>query len=426
MKSYDTWPKRPKRSLRARGHFPLRAIAILVVALLVILPASLVAFPHASYATAPGANGKLAFVKCGPGSPCAPEIWVMDADGGNQTMLTKGNDPAWSPDGTRIAYQYLADIWVMDADGSDRTQLTYEPAWDSTPAWSPDGTKLAFQSLRDGNWEIYVMDIDGSNPSRMTFDPDWDMYPAWSPDGTQLAFISHRPYPDSLEEVYVIDADGGNLTRLTYTVSNKRHPTWSPDGQQIALMNAFQIWVMNADGSGLEQLTSTWGSNLAPAWSPDGTQIAFESFRDDGQLEIYVMNADGSNQTRLTHSLEYDESSPDWQPIMTVCDIDIKPGSYPNSINLNSKGVVSVALLTTNLFDASTVDPESVVFAGALPLHWALQDADSDGDLDLVFHFKTQELNLNRDSTEATLTGETFDGLPVQGTDAVKIVPKSR
>ena len=103
--------------------------------------------------------------------------------------------------------------------------------------------------------------------------------------------------------------------------------------------------------------------------------------------------------------------------------IDIKPGSEPNSINLDSKGVVPVAVLTTDSFDASTVDPDTVLFAGAAPLHWALEDVDSDGDEDLLFHFKTQELDLDEYSTEATLTGQTFDGQVIQGTDAVNIVP---
>ncbi len=103
--------------------------------------------------------------------------------------------------------------------------------------------------------------------------------------------------------------------------------------------------------------------------------------------------------------------------------IDIKPGSYPNSINLGSQGVVPVAVLTTAEFDASTVDPATVVFAGAAPLRWAMEDVDYDGDLDLIFHFKTQELNLGLTDTEATLVGETFGGQTIQGTDSVNIVP---
>jgi hypothetical protein len=106
--------------------------------------------------------------------------------------------------------------------------------------------------------------------------------------------------------------------------------------------------------------------------------------------------------------------------------IDIKPGSDPNSINLESKGVVPVAVLTTDDFDASIVDPATVVFAGASPLRWAMEDVDGDGDLDLLFHFKGQELDLDEDSTEATLTGTTFDGLPIEGTDTVNIVPKGK
>ena len=112
-------------------------------------------------------------------------------------------------------------------------------------------------------------------------------------------------------------------------------------------------------------------------------------------------------------------------PVVEVT-IDIKPGSDPNSINLKSKGVVPVAVLTTGDFDASTVDPDTVLFAGAAPLRWTMEDVDGDGDLDLLFHFKTQELDLDENSTEATLTGDTADGNPIQGTDTVNIVPKGK
>jgi len=110
-------------------------------------------------------------------------------------------------------------------------------------------------------------------------------------------------------------------------------------------------------------------------------------------------------------------------PVPEPIDIDIKPGSCPNSINLGSKGVVPVAVLTTEVFDASTVDPSTVKFAGASPVRWTMEDVNGDGDVDLLFHFKTQELNLTEDNTEATLTGFTYGGQPIEGTDSVRIVP---
>lgn len=109
---------------------------------------------------------------------------------------------------------------------------------------------------------------------------------------------------------------------------------------------------------------------------------------------------------------------------LTLVDVDIKPRDYPNSINLKSKGVVPVAALTSDTFDASTINPETVKFAGAKPARWILVDIDSDGDLDMLFHFKTQDLALDKTSFWATLTGETNNGVSFQGSDAVNIVPK--
>jgi hypothetical protein len=111
-------------------------------------------------------------------------------------------------------------------------------------------------------------------------------------------------------------------------------------------------------------------------------------------------------------------------PLIIQVTIDIKPGSDPNSINLGSKGVVPVAVLTTDDFDASEVDPETVEFAGAAPERWTSEDVDGDGDLDLLFHFDTENLNLTEDSEDATLTGLTLDGYEITGTDSVRIVPQ--
>jgi hypothetical protein len=105
--------------------------------------------------------------------------------------------------------------------------------------------------------------------------------------------------------------------------------------------------------------------------------------------------------------------------------IDIKPGSDVNSINLKSKGVVPVAILTTEDFDALGVDGESVSFAGAGLVRAHMEDVDEDGDDDLLLHFRTRELSdLSFDSTEATLIGTTLDGTPFHGVDTVNIVPR--
>ena len=153
---------------------------------------------------------KIAFVSDLDGNA---EIYVMDADGSNQTNLT--NNPAydgpgellgalalmWSPDSSKIAFiswrdDYNAEIYVMDADGSNQTNLSNSRGWDYSPAWSPDGSKIAFVSplsyvspLTGNNGvethvsysEVYVMDTDGSNPTNLTNYPADDSWPAWAP-----------------------------------------------------------------------------------------------------------------------------------------------------------------------------------------------------------------------------------------------------
>lgn len=110
--------------------------------------------------------------------------------------------------------------------------------------------------------------------------------------------------------------------------------------------------------------------------------------------------------------------------------LDVKPGGFPNSLNPASKGRIPVAILTTDAsdntetFDATTVDPATVRFgpAGAEAVHSSLEDVDGDGDTDLVLHFKTQDTGIRCGDTAVTLTGETFDGLELQGTDAIRTV----
>jgi hypothetical protein len=206
----------------------------------------------------------------------ASEIYVMNADGSDaprRLTMNPGNDrnPKWSPFGNRIAFESNRtgnyEIYVMDADGSNQTPRTANPARDSDPAWSPDGQRIAFESDRDGNDEIYVMEADGSAVKRLTMSLAHEGNAAWSPDGKRIAFQSDR---DGNHEIYVMNADGTGQTRLTADAVRDSDPVWSPDGSRIAFASHrdgnLDIYVMNADGSDHMRLTDSAGDDLVPNW----------------------------------------------------------------------------------------------------------------------------------------------------------------
>ena len=300
----------------------------------------------------PGAHGgyRLVFGSCRTwswnGTCASGGLTVVHQDGFERELsptrdVGMPQDPAWSPDETRIAFSgyshcesaddpmCAASIYLVNADGSRRVRLEFlGSAYGYAsygPAWSPDGRLIAFETRNGphGTARLYVMNSDGSDPRRLGDLEGSD--PAWSPDGTRIAFstvVSGR------SSIAVALADGTQPVLLTTPASlagdpaNDWRPAWSPDGTRIAFTRSWtypdgdgscQVLVMKADGSAPVQLTHDSFCSQSPAWLPDGATIGFNGSADGFQRGIMLMDADGSNQ-RLIRRVDTDFSRVAWAP----------------------------------------------------------------------------------------------------------------
>jgi Tol biopolymer transport system component len=264
-----------------------------------------------------------------------PFIYSVRGDGSRVRRLTRGEDPAWSFDGTRFAYDALTPgecggdcpkVFVAKADGTarrratngspDGTHIVYsasslpvqsfglavatvggsprsitgnDTAWDTAPAWSPDGSSICF--TRDDG--LYVVTPTGEDEHRIVERGGGE--PAWSPDGRSILFtLTHG-------DLYTAAPDGTALLRIA---PRAKSADWAPDGMRIVVADAFGIFTVGADGTGRARLTRAKKDRDA-VWSPGGTMIAFQR-----QADLWSMNADGSHKRLLVRH----GATPAWQP----------------------------------------------------------------------------------------------------------------
>jgi Tol biopolymer transport system component len=324
------------------------------VAVLGACAAALFAAAGVAYAAFPGENGKMAFTKGVRSTGFVDEIYAMNPYGTRLERLTHNSaydyDPAWSPNGKRIAFSSnrrlaegsaATEVYVMNADGSGVRRVTDAPGDNWNPTWSPSGARIAFQTNRNVtdadplNTDIYSVRLDGTGEKRLTSNTSSDLQPDWSADGRRIAFYSTR-YENPADvgegsDIFVMNADGSGVRRVTATPGYDENPDWSPDGTRIAFTNDFlNIYTVNANGTGLQNLTrlsaTTEEHSREPCWSPDGTMIAFGGRRivgfDEDSNEpvfgggIYSINPNGGREKRVQGTGAFGGTQGlDWQPL---------------------------------------------------------------------------------------------------------------
>ena len=229
-------------------------------------------------------ESRIAFSCAGSGG--AYDICTVSPDGTALVRVTSEQSPgfidaAWKPDGSQIAAGSRRggslELYVMNPDGSGAMPITRNVGYRGRPAWSPDGTKIAFDCQVDaGNDDICVINADGTRFARLTSDPAADAAAAWKPDGSQIAFATSRY---GAFEIVLMSSEGGGVARINGGTPGL-DPAWSRDGAKIAFSredggcdpdngcyDSYDVYVMNADGSALVQLSSA-GDDHEPDWRP--------------------------------------------------------------------------------------------------------------------------------------------------------------
>jgi TolB protein len=302
-------------------------------------------------ATVAGKDGQIAWSRFADAAFSHADIVSANPDGTGLHKLTRtpsgtyDYNPDWSPDGKKVAFERdlsgcgcdeaagAAQVYTMNADGSDLRQITHDQfPGAGDPAWSPDGTRIAMARFdvpagRDG---IYILDADGSHPVQVTqnnADPGETVEPQWSPDGTKLVLQIVSDTAGSA--IFTVNLDGTDEQQLTPYGLGAEHADWSPDGRLIVFESygggappgvSTNVFTVRPDGSHLVNVTNYTGGTLNagnPAWAPDGKHLTFVQQPGAGRLgytDVFTMslvNGHASDIRPVSTSVLWD-FRPDW------------------------------------------------------------------------------------------------------------------
>jgi len=366
-----------------------------------------------------------------------------------------------------------ADIFVHDRQTGITERLSVDSfgnqgnAGSSHPSISADGRFVAFQSgasnLVDGDTnnraDVFVHDRQTGTTKRVSVDSlgnqgnSHSTLPAISADGSFVAFES---YASNL-----VDGDTNNVNSFSgddifvYTLNNtstgnyivvKPEPNTSLTFTSVTFAGNTTVTTSSAGptpptGFSLGDpptyydvtTTATFSGAVTfcviynPALFVDPSSLTLQHFESIAWVDVTTSNNTSTNTIcgQVT-SFSFFAIA---ERLISVS-VDIKPGSYPNTINLGSGGTVPVAILSTATFDARTVNPSSVTLASApvkltgkgTPMY-SIQDVNGDGRLDLIVHVTTSAFQVTTTDTLAVLKGKTTGGVSIRGTDTVRVVP---
>jgi TolB protein len=343
----------------------------------------------------PGQNGKIAYV-------CAQstDICLEDAQGLTRLSAISDNQsrPAWSADGTKLAYHATGSnggIWVVNADGTNDHAVSFTGlelnGGHAEPAWSPNGTQLALlgvqrDDLPSGGYRerrgLWVVNASGGEPRFLGTDYSTDTAadaskhserePSWSPDGTTIAVagtygsgwltVGFNP------GIYLVDVITGAQTRITDgsgAVGNGAvedyFPNWSPDGTRLVFErgggdDTQGTYVVNRDGSGLRKIGLGAGP---PVWAPDGSRIFVP---DDTSGDLVSMQPDGTDKQVVPITGEGIYHFFDLQPCFSDCHPLFNPPPAPPNPLLPDIGPLPI--------DAGSVGPDVAGICGRAKFDW--------------------------------------------------------
>lgn len=221
-------------------------------------------------------------------------------------VTTGPADPAWSPDGLRLAFSMQGDIWVVPAEGGEAVAVTEGPWYYFQPSWSPDGQRIAFAVDTGGNLDIGVVGVDGTGLVRLTEDEAVDIEPVWSRNGQALFFVSSRTRGFDIFRLHVAD---GDVSPVVTAGGDQIQPAVSPDGSRLAYVSPVRgrlgtggIWTRRLDVPDAEPTLVHYEESeyrMRPQWTSDGTAFLYGT-DEMGSNDIAIVPATGGNPVVVT------------------------------------------------------------------------------------------------------------------------------